>query len=247
MSVQMRSNHRRGRSLTKRLVLVVTAEIVVLATVLWCRALTPADRPSKDTVNQTSERVSSTSRPSVLGMISDLAKPVVDKPVASVSSGETLPSKADSSANSTPVQSTPPTPTVTPAGQSEITVYDLLTQINAVRIKAGAAPLSLNEKLNTSAGFKAADMITNNYWAHTSPAGVEPWHWFTAAGYPYRFAGEVLAMNYDDAAAVVSAWLASPSHRADILNPAFREVGFAVAHGRLNGADVVLIVAHLAC
>ncbi len=120
----------------------------------------------------------------------------------------------------------------------------LLAETNNARAKAGLPALTVNEDLNRAAGLKAQDMITNDYWSHNSPTGVSPWKWLTDVGYNYSIAGENLAKNYPNAAATVDAWMASPSHRQNILNQKYTDVGFAVTEGVLGEQDTTLVVAY---
>jgi hypothetical protein len=124
-----------------------------------------------------------------------------------------------------------------------ITSDELLQDSNAERAKDNLPALSLNDKLDQAAYLKAKDMFANNYWAHNSPSGVTPWAWFAAVGYNYDKAGENLAKNYVDTQATVNAWMASPTHRANILNADYKDVGFAVMDGTLNGQPTTLVVA----
>jgi hypothetical protein len=127
---------------------------------------------------------------------------------------------------------------------SDISVQELLEDTNDERRAAGLAALSINETLSKAAFSKARDMFSNNYWAHTSPAGVTPWYWLGQAGYNYNVAGENLAKNYPTAEATVEAWMASETHRANILNSKYKDIGFAVVDGLLDGRDTTLIVAY---
>jgi len=102
----------------------------------------------------------------------------------------------------------------------------------------------VNEELNQAAFLKARDMFANNYWAHTSPSGVSPWKWLGDAGYNYDVAGENLAKNYPTADATVSAWMNSETHKANILNNKYQDIGFAVVDGMLDGRDTTLVVAY---
>lgn len=126
---------------------------------------------------------------------------------------------------------------------SNITTAELLSGTNTQRQEAGLAKLTLNDKLSQAAFYKAQDMLAGNYWAHTSPSGVEPWKWFADAGYNYSYAGENLAKNYPTATATVDAWMDSPSHRENILNGHYVDVGFAVVDGTLEGQNTTLVVA----
>ena len=125
---------------------------------------------------------------------------------------------------------------------TNITVTDLLNDTNAERAKNGASPLTLNDKLTAAAQAKAADMFVHQYWAHTSPQGRDPWSFITAAGYNYLYAGENLARDFADSASVVQAWMNSPSHRENLVNPRYLEVGFAVVNGKYNNYETTLVV-----
>lgn len=125
---------------------------------------------------------------------------------------------------------------------TDINVQQLLGGTNAKRQEAGLSPLALNSTLSVAAANKAADMFAKNYWAHNSPAGATPWDFITGAGYRYTVAGENLAKNFSTSQAVVDAWMASPSHRANILKSNYRDVGLAVVNGTLNGEETTLVV-----
>jgi hypothetical protein len=85
-------------------------------------------------------------------------------------------------------------------------------------------------------------MVKNNYFAHTSPAGISPWYWFVNVGYNFTAAGENLAVDFSDSADVTSAWMNSPEHRANILNGGFTEIGMATAQGTFEGRQAVYVV-----
>ncbi|RWZ78556.1 MAG: CAP domain-containing protein [Candidatus Microsaccharimonas sossegonensis] len=126
---------------------------------------------------------------------------------------------------------------------SSISASELLTDTNNERAKQSLPALKINDRLNNAAFAKAKDMFANNYWAHTSPKGVTPWKWFADAGYNYDVAGENLAKNYATAQATFDAWMASPTHRANILNGKYQDVGLAVVDGTLDGRPATLVVA----
>ncbi len=127
--------------------------------------------------------------------------------------------------------------------EANVTSQQLLDDTNSERTKQSLAPLQNNEVLATAAFMKAQDMFKNQYWAHTSPEGATPWQWFSEAGYNYAYAGENLAKNFKTAGATVTAWMGSPTHRENILNAKYSEVGFAVADGVLDGKHAKIIVA----
>lgn len=121
-----------------------------------------------------------------------------------------------------------------------ITPTALLNDTNSQRHQHNEPGLSYNTSLAKAAYLKAQDMFAHQYWAHVSPDGVTPWHWFSKAGYDYAYAGENLAKNFPSADATVAAWMASPKHRENILSQNYTDVGFAVMDGRLNGKNTTL-------
>ena len=128
-------------------------------------------------------------------------------------------------------------------GYASNIVADRLVELtNQERTKQGLAPLSNNATLNEAALRKAGDMFALNYWAHNSPNGRTPWSFFKDVGYGYVFAGENLARDFNDSESVVSAWMNSPSHRENILNGHYEEIGIAVVNGTLQGVETTLVV-----
>ena len=127
--------------------------------------------------------------------------------------------------------------------ESEVVAGELLADTNKERAAAGRAPLQLNSQLSNAAYLKAQDMLTHQYWDHTSPGGVAPWKWLGDVGYNYAYAGENLARNFQTSDAVVRAWMSSASHRDNVLKPEYKDVGFATVDGIMNGRAVSLVVA----
>lgn len=125
---------------------------------------------------------------------------------------------------------------------TDIHLEQLLSLTNAKRQETGLTPLSLNSQLSQAAAGKAADMFTKSYWAHTSPEGKLPWDFIVGAGYKYTVAGENLAKNFNNSAGVVDAWMASATHKENLLKPAYRDIGFAIVNGVLNGEETTLVV-----
>ena len=125
---------------------------------------------------------------------------------------------------------------------TDIRVDQLLSSTNAKRQENGLSSLQLNDTLSQAAAAKAADMLTNNYWAHNSPSGKTPWDFIIGSGYRYTLAGENLAKNFQSSGGVVEAWMASPTHRANLLKPGYADVGFAIVNGVLSGEETTLVV-----
>lgn len=125
---------------------------------------------------------------------------------------------------------------------SDIHVKELLHHTNEIREEAGLEPLKLNNNLSRAAYSKAKDMFEDDYWAHVAPDGTQPWDFILGAGYDYVYAGENLAKNFNGSKEVVEAWYASESHRENLLNPNYEEIGFAVVDGILDGYETTLVV-----
>jgi len=117
----------------------------------------------------------------------------------------------------------------------------LVSMTNSVRSRNGLGSLSVNSRLTSAAYAKAQDMLANQYFAHTSPSGRTPWDFIKSAGYNYSYAGENLAIGYSDASELFSAWMASATHRENILNPNFREIGVAVIAGTYEGVETIIV------
>lgn len=125
---------------------------------------------------------------------------------------------------------------------SQINPDVVIELTNAERLNAGVSILKTNVELNQAALAKATDMFEHNYWAHVSPTGTEPWYFVTQAGYKYQHAGENLARDFSNPADVVKAWLASPTHRQNLLDDRYRDIGVAVMDGTINGVETTLVV-----
>ena len=128
------------------------------------------------------------------------------------------------------------------ARASEINAENVIRYVNEARSKEGLLELATSEKLTEVAKAKVNDMVTNHYFAHTSPVGLTPWHWFETVGYDYRYAGENLAINFITAESEQAAWMNSPTHRKNIMNVNYQEIGVAVAAGEVNGALGIIAV-----
>lgn len=118
----------------------------------------------------------------------------------------------------------------------------LVELTNAERQKAGLSPVLENTALDKAAAAKAQNMFAENYWAHFAPSGKTPWDFILGTGYKFTFAGENLAKNFYSSDDVVKAWMASPTHRDNLLNPKYQDIGIAVVDGVLNGQKTILVV-----
>jgi len=127
---------------------------------------------------------------------------------------------------------------------SEITQEKVFKQTNQERQKEGLGVLKYNPDLSISAQAKANDMFSKGYWAHTSPDGTSPWDFFKQIDYKYSYAGENLAKDFYDTESLMKAWIKSPTHRENVVNTNYQEIGIGVVNGTLNGYKTTIVVQH---
>ena len=125
---------------------------------------------------------------------------------------------------------------------NQVSQADLYVLTNEARASNGVGKLEVSSRLEAVAQLKLADMFQDNYFAHTSPSGVDPWVWFGKANYDYKLAGENLAMSFMSSDEVLKAWLNSESHRKNLLLSDFQEIGIAVGSGMINDQQTVAVV-----
>jgi hypothetical protein len=126
---------------------------------------------------------------------------------------------------------------------ADITIQELLEMHNQIREENGLLPVKLNQKLASSATNKSLVMMQNDCWSHYCPEGTSPWEFFDEVGYVYINAGENLAEGFSDTETVMNAWMNSPTHRENILNGKFDEIGFGFAYGYYQGRENNVVVA----
>ena len=126
----------------------------------------------------------------------------------------------------------------------EITISpdSLLQIINQGRLGNNLPALRQSDQLASAAAMKARDMFESDYFAHTSPTGIRPWQFLDEARYPYRSAGENLALNYQSAYELVDDFMHSPSHRANLLSTEFEEIGISLSSGEFEGQSALISV-----
>jgi uncharacterized protein YkwD len=119
---------------------------------------------------------------------------------------------------------------------------NIIAYSNDERKDNGLSEVYENEALTKAAYGKLSDMFEKGYWDHTGPNGETAWNFISDSGYRYLLAGENLARGFNRSEDVVTAWMESPTHRANILNGRFREIGIAVGSGKLKGNTTTVIV-----
>ncbi len=125
---------------------------------------------------------------------------------------------------------------------SDVNQQELIRLTNEERAKQGLPTLKEDPRLDEAANKKARNMFEENYWAHYSPSGKDPWVFISGASYKFVYAGENLARNFYNSKDIIEAWMASPTHRDNIINSKYRDIGIAVVEGNLNGQPTLLVV-----
>jgi len=103
---------------------------------------------------------------------------------------------------------------------------------------APAPPLRLNDTLQSVASGHAAEMARYNYFSHTGRDGSTVDSRATEAGYPWRNIGENIAAGQTTADAAVQGWIKSPGHCANIMSPAYSEMGTAFVVNQQSSAGI---------
>lgn len=132
------------------------------------------------------------------------------------------------------------------SSKKNLTISGVIQETNRNRVEFGnLPPLIENQKLNISAEQKMNDMFSKQYFEHISPIGEGVDDVIKSINYEYILVGENLAMGiFRDNKDLVEAWMASPGHRANILNDKYLEIGVAVGYGDFEGKNVWLAVQH---
>lgn len=125
---------------------------------------------------------------------------------------------------------------------ASITASDLILLTNQERVKLGLPELAPSHQLTQAAQAKAADLLEQSYFSHTTPQGKRFYEWVEEAGYRYLYAGENLAIDFDSSGKIVSAWMESPTHRANITNQNYADIGIVALRGAWDGRETTVVV-----
>ncbi|MCW2504324.1 MAG: uncharacterized protein JWO79_2608 [Actinomycetia bacterium] len=118
-----------------------------------------------------------------------------------------------------------------PGAADREAVAEVVARVNAERAKSGCQAVAEDPRLTAVAMAHSADMAQGAYFSHDAPDGTDPWKRATAAGYPHPLS-ENIAQGQQSAAEVMTGWLASSGHRANIVNCAAKAIGVGLARGR---------------
>lgn len=127
-----------------------------------------------------------------------------------------------------------PTDTPTPTPQSQISTnisqveQDIFNLTNEQRQKNGVAPLTFSNEIAAVARAHSKDMNDRNFFDHVNPDGLDPFQRMSIGGISFSTAGENIAGG-QSASIMITNWMNSPGHRANILNPSFHKIGVGVS------------------
>ncbi len=149
-------------------------------------------------------------------------------------------------ATATPVPPPPPAPPVattqqspdagTPLSSGALNQQDIFIIVNRERVAVGLPALTYNKRLSAIAEIKAVDMINKQYFAHVAPDGTDIAALAKRYAYQYLNLGENLAVgDFRSSAEVMTGWMNSPGHKANILNKNYTEIGISAVQGNYEG------------
>ncbi|RCW47639.1 CAP domain-containing protein [Paenibacillus prosopidis] len=177
------------------------------------------------------------------GDIGTVTKPGFGTPATPVKPVPTTPAKPVPTTPAKPVPTTPakPVPT-TPAkpstgntntGSPSLSAFQsqVIDLVNQERAKAGLSAVKSDALLTKVATEKARDMDVNNYFSHTSPTYGSPFDMMRQFGVTYSYAGENIASGQRTPQEVMTAWMNSSGHRANILSKNFTKIGVGYVNG----------------
>ncbi len=171
----------------------------------------------------------------VIGKISDFLLVVTENNVVGMIRNDLLTKTTQSTTTTTPSTSNNQTTTNITGTTNEELVLKL---INEARIKNSLSTLKMDSKLLEIARLKAIDMVENDYFSHTSPSYSTPFKMMQNFGITYVSAGENIAGNTSIEAAVNS-WLASETHKKNILSTSYNYAGIGVEKSDTYGYIIV--------
>jgi len=151
--------------------------------------------------------------------------------------GKTCPSSGSTSSSPAPTSSKPsskPSGSSSSAGSTVTGTYadfqnQVVRLVNQERASRGLSALSIDTALTKTATLKSQDMAKLGYFDHTSPTYGSPFDMMKQFGISYRTAGENIAMGQTSPQQVMTAWMNSEGHRANILNSSYTKIGVGIA------------------
>lgn len=126
-------------------------------------------------------------------------------------------------------------------GHNAVVMLDLINSARAEARNCGdtffpsAPPLNWDDRVAAAALGHSTDMAGTDFFGHEGSDGSDPGDRLMNEGYDTMLWGENIAVGYDREAAVMDAWLKSPDHCANIMDPSYEDVGVGSAKGNFKG------------
>ena len=152
----------------------------------------------------------------------------ISRPATHPPSSSAERSSGDASTWATPVR------TFTRSAVMDPAVAEVVRLVNVARADAGCRALRVDTRLATAARLHSEDMARQSYFSHTSLDGRTPWDRMRTQGYT-NGSGENIAAGYGTPAAVMTGWMNSSGHRANILNCSSAAIGVGIGKGGSYG------------
>ena len=182
----------------------------------------------KETVSEVEKApVTTTEQKQTVTEVEKTPEVTTEQPKVPVTEAKTEQPKATETTSPSTQPTTAPSTTPVASTSSNIDAIEaaVVELTNAERVKAGLQPLKAYAPLMAAAREKSQDMKDKNYFSHTSPTYGSPFDRLKALGISYQSAGENIAKGQRTAEEVVTAWMNSEGHRANILNANFTHIG----------------------
>lgn len=122
-----------------------------------------------------------------------------------------------------------------------ITENDIISLTNLERAKVGAGDLQQNDILARAAQKKGEDILKNQVFKHNF-ADKQFSEWIKDEKYEYAYVGENLAIDFATNTGVIDAWLNSQTHKKNLLNNNFTEIGVAIVEGKFKNENTTLVI-----
>ncbi|WAX76818.1 CAP domain-containing protein [Streptomyces sp. KMM 9044] len=165
--------------------------------------------------------------------ISTAPKPVTEPTTAAPKPTTAVPEPSTTAPKPTTAAPEPTTGASSPAAAGDANasgaVARVVELVNAERGKVGCSPVKVNTTLTEAAQNHSEDMAASGSMSHAGSDGSSPADRITRAGYNWSTYGENVAYGYSTPEQVMAGWMASPGHKENILNCAFKEIGVGLA------------------
>ncbi len=191
-----------------------------------------AAKPAATTPAVTKPATPVATKPAAPVVTQPAAKPAATQPVATQPAAKpaTTPVAAKPATQTAAPSTSTTTPSNTTVSSSNLSYEQKVAElVNIERQKAGLPALVFDSAVSNVARTKSKDMAANNYFAHQSPTYGSAGDMLTRFGIRWSAWGENIASGQRTPEAVVTAWMNSSGHRANILSSNFSKIGVGYA------------------